>query len=196
MTTVFNACPDCGTALQAFYVKSADAQVLLEIDGCRRCRGLWFDRGELERAVGRRLEMSALGGVTDRKCARCRRGLETLLTDDGIPIEHCPSCRGVFLDAGELAQLGAPEAEAPAEEALRGSVDFQCLECHGRFPVTQGNAMREGLVCGNCVPRPGELPLEKYLPDLMDDDDAGPLGRRSRGGAGMGFVLGFLDDIF
>lgn len=41
----------------------------------------------------------------------------------GIEIDHCPSCRGVWLDRGELDKIierSAAQASAPAAEPYRG----------------------------------------------------------------------------
>ena len=69
----FNTCPQCNVMLQAFYLPTADEAQLLEVDGCRRCGGLWFDAGELEKVVTKKLELQWVEGKSYRLCARCRQ---------------------------------------------------------------------------------------------------------------------------
>lgn len=193
----FNACSNCSTQLQPFYVKNADATQLLEVDGCRRCQGLWFDADELDKVLGHSPQLKWRESPTVRRCARCRKPMRSWLTPNGQALEKCDGCRGIFLDATELSTLGAPEAEAKLKEALAGRVEFQCLACQKHFPIRQGNAMGHGLVCGGCVPQPGQDPLPGVLPELdYDDGDARRLTGHSRAETGLGgfaLVAGLLD---
>jgi uncharacterized protein len=50
-------CPSCGTRL----VEVERSEVM--IDACPECRGVWLDRGELDRVLDR--ERRAAGGVRD-----------------------------------------------------------------------------------------------------------------------------------
>jgi Zn-finger nucleic acid-binding protein len=91
----------------------------VEIDRCAGCEGLWFDMLELDRlreapgsenldsgdaAVGN--QHNALGRI---ECPVCRTRMIKMVDADQphIWFEHCPSCHGVFLDAGELRDLKA-----------------------------------------------------------------------------------------
>ena len=48
----------------------------------------------------------------DMKCVRCRGQLK-LESYEGVEIDRCPQCQGVWLDAGELAKIvGATQYEA------------------------------------------------------------------------------------
>lgn len=162
----FNSCPQCNVKLQAFYLRAADESEGLEIDGCARCGGQWFDAGELEKVLGHKLKLEWSEVRGTRLCARCRRPLKAWKTKSGLTVESCDACRGTFLDVGELDKLGAPEAAAAAKSAMLPPGEFQCLKCQKRFPVTQGNAMGLGLVCRGCVPQPGENPLDKFIPEV------------------------------
>ncbi|MDX1625284.1 MAG: MFS transporter [Wenzhouxiangellaceae bacterium] len=108
-------CPKCRAPMDARIVEG------VEIDRCSRCRGLWFDAGELET-----LKASATDGVADRAdqvtadsipesldqldeydCPRC--GAEMKPAADPVrpdlKFEICSECDGAFLDAGEFSDL-------------------------------------------------------------------------------------------
>ena len=164
---IFNHCSNCDAPLQPFYMQSADGQTFLEIDGCRRCYGLWFDADELEKVLGQPLALKALDSPDNRRCARCKKPMRAWLASTGYVLERCDSCRGLFLDQSELTKLGAPAAEEKALVALSERVTFQCARCEQRFPFAQGNAMGHTLVCGACLPQmtraPNDPPTQAEL---------------------------------
>ncbi len=57
-------CPNCGTNL----VELERSDVL--IDACPKCRGVWLDRGELDRVLDRERRMSAGVGDDDQDFLR------------------------------------------------------------------------------------------------------------------------------
>jgi uncharacterized protein len=122
-------CPACSRELRA----ARTAALVVDIcDG--GCGGIWFDGGELRRVdeahepVGGLLDIardSALVVDHDarRNCPRCREitVLRRRFTsaDRRVALDECPGCGGVWLDAGELAELRSEysTAEARAEAA-------------------------------------------------------------------------------
>ena len=50
------------------------------------------------------------------KCPRCETSL-TVSERQGIEIDHCPSCRGVWLDRGELDKIIQRNAAPPRKLA-------------------------------------------------------------------------------
>jgi Zn-finger nucleic acid-binding protein len=85
----------------------------VELDRCPRCGGIWFDWGELEQVTRRALEPELLEGHTERRCAYCGITLLAAVLPGGVPVETCSACRGLYLDAGELAELGGEEPPPP-----------------------------------------------------------------------------------
>ena len=90
----------------------------VEIDTCRHCGGIWFDRGELLRACRHddpNIPMTdeilaSLGphtGGASRPCPRCGGALFEYEHAPGssVHIDVCGRCYGVWLDAGELAVI-------------------------------------------------------------------------------------------
>jgi Zn-finger nucleic acid-binding protein len=84
----------------------------LKIDFCKESGGLWFDRGELKRffdlaptqlSEEEDMMLSFLRGVEHPDyamvCPCCKDvNLETMLTRQGVEVDYCPVCRGVWLD--------------------------------------------------------------------------------------------------
>jgi hypothetical protein len=105
----------------------------IELDACLRCRGLWFDAGELAllaERVGRTLSVAEGGPLAaaatpekPRQCPRCDKAMEkvTLGQSPRILLDRCPS-HGLWFDHGELGSLIGQMAVAPGshpEAALR-----------------------------------------------------------------------------
>ena len=77
----------------------------VELDRCTFCRGLWFDGGELEAVLGKKLAPTFTAGQqTSRKCATCSKAMVPAELG-GLRIEVCRIDRGVFLDEHELLAL-------------------------------------------------------------------------------------------
>ncbi|HEX8537497.1 MAG TPA: zf-TFIIB domain-containing protein, partial [Cystobacter sp.] len=55
-----------------------------------------------------------VGGETQRSCVECRILMTPARLPSGASVEVCSACRGMFLDAGELAPLGVRETPPPA----------------------------------------------------------------------------------
>jgi Zn-finger nucleic acid-binding protein len=123
-------CPACSREL-----REATAGVLV-VDVCDGgCGGIWFDAGELRRVDeahepvdGRVLDIerdSALVVDHDarRACPRCPEATVLMRrftsVDRRVAVDECPGCGGVWLDAGELAEVRSeyPTAEARAQAA-------------------------------------------------------------------------------
>lgn len=101
------------------------------IDRCARCGGIWLDRGELgtlrdESSIAEVVEADAgsMGAASAKhalspalRCPRDGSPLRTIPdpTQPHVHYEYCASCGGMFLDAGELADL----SEHTLRERLR-----------------------------------------------------------------------------
>ena len=92
----------------------------VNVEQCQCCGGLWLDCGELERLAkekpvadkvdtGRPLtpKAYALGAPGTRVCPRDGAILATMKhpQQTHVAIDRCPTCLGIFLDAGELKDL-------------------------------------------------------------------------------------------
>jgi Zn-finger nucleic acid-binding protein len=102
-------CPVCQAELTATTIGH------IEIDGCPSCGGLWLDAGELQELAN---EPTALKEATSafparpraaaaRNCPRCTKALQPheFASLRGIHLDRCPTCQGLWLDAGEAALI-------------------------------------------------------------------------------------------
>lgn len=168
MTSVRN-CPDCKGSLQSFPV-TPPSGAELELERCTQCGGVWCEWSRLHAAFGEAVRPKLIGGDTHRRCPLCRILLTPALLPDGLTVEKCSACQGIYLDAGELQQLGGRERQtprlasalpqppaakpAPAREKAASTVpkhSFRCVRCGQLKPLREGQAFREGLACRACM---------------------------------------------
>jgi len=105
---------------------------MVEVDYCRKCKGIWLDSGELEIL----LEMAGAtpGPLTDavrsgghkapaqrRRCPLCRAKMLQVKIEGPprVVVDRCPRRHGLWLDDRELGHLvegagGSPEVETIA----------------------------------------------------------------------------------
>jgi Zn-finger nucleic acid-binding protein len=104
----------------------------VELDRCTFCSGLWFDGGELEALLGRKLPAKLDPDViTSRKCPVDSVSMQAAEVA-GLRVEFCTKCHGVFLDDGELVALnggkpvrierGQPPAPVRADAKVQDDV--------------------------------------------------------------------------
>ncbi len=143
-------CPKCGTA-ELFRGKMKRAPDV-ELDGCPKCGGLWFDKGELGAVLGpaaqQRAQIPAHAKVNERlRCPRCGDALAWFCFPGSTTIiDACRSCQGVWLDAGEAKSLQA---------ALDSNLDeMSCPKCHAVQP--------KGISCAVCG-----IIIERYQTDYV-----------------------------
>ena len=91
------------------------------VDACPKCQGAFFDADELGRATGDKAlkrYLASVHGVASSPmvCPACG-GLMDLDPIDGVEIDHCNVCQGVWLDAGEMDRLVARREDALAARA-------------------------------------------------------------------------------
>ncbi len=85
----------------------------IELDYCTRCRGVWFDEGELELVLERcqldcHLDFPETESSEEkRRCPVCGRKMKKVLAAEAPPIiiDACPEEEGLWFDGGEVAQL-------------------------------------------------------------------------------------------
>lgn len=93
-------CPDDGHLLQVYH------QGRVPFAGCRHCDGLWFSRESIHsrfRATlpdDSRPKRKKVVPAASRTCPQCARKLQPE-NIEGVVIDVCPNCGGVWLDPGE-----------------------------------------------------------------------------------------------
>ncbi len=91
----------------------------IEVDECAKCKGIWFDTGELRRAKDLtddnlnwmdfeiwKHEHLFKTGSSNRACPKCSNSMVSInYADTGVTIDHCPGCKGSWLDKGEFENI-------------------------------------------------------------------------------------------
>lgn len=105
-----NHCPKCRTEQMREEVFEG-----LALDRCPVCKGIFLDQGELEGLLAKKLAhrvdafaFTATSDVMDTVhgvCPRCATPMLGAVGPEGIRIDRCLDCHGVFLEQGELATL-------------------------------------------------------------------------------------------
>lgn len=126
-------CPKCGgDSLRDFGQVEG-----VEIDFCSSCKGIWFDAGELafyveaEEDVPNVEAAISAGHATGLECPKCASELiETrYVPEEPLLMDICPSCRGVFLDKGEVPRVETLAARRGGLERVVNTV--KALEKRG-----------------------------------------------------------------
>jgi Zn-finger nucleic acid-binding protein len=121
-------CPKCQQpTLQEQYVEGTD----LIANRCVRCKGIWFDRGELRRVIAEadsELPIPHKAVRLQARCPKCDKPLYAFhYPQTRVTIEVCKRCAGIWLDAGEISQIrearqSLPLQEEPTEQPEVGGV--------------------------------------------------------------------------
>lgn len=120
----------------------------VEIHPCARCGGVWFSRTELEhlaQSAGSllgRLDLQhepaeepglsvVLGSL---RCPACRGALLEFqyFWAPGIPLDGCPTCRGVWVDDGEMERLESAATPQRRRSRQEGSSTPEIGTLEGR----------------------------------------------------------------
>jgi Zn-finger nucleic acid-binding protein len=115
MTTPALGCPRCSTPLTQLRIGG------ISTDLCERCGGVWLDRLELPRfeqagsvfgdALVAHLDQFPVTLIDHSLRLSCPHHSSTVMMRRAfsrsvpVQIDECPQCGGIWLDAGELAQL-------------------------------------------------------------------------------------------
>lgn len=103
------------------------------------------------------------------KCPVCK-DVDLLMSDrQGVEIDYCPNCRGVWLDRGELDKIieRSLSAAAPAGRPAERREETYRREERPRYPE-QGDAYRRDARDAYPPDRPKRR--ESFLSDLFDFD--------------------------
>lgn len=92
------------------------------VDACPKCGGVFFDADELGRVTGdkelaRYLSRVHGGATSPMVCPACGNLMDLDKVDSAegpVELDHCTSCLGVWLDAGEMDRLVARREDALA----------------------------------------------------------------------------------
>lgn len=107
-------CPRCAKEMGA-QIKGQGADVF-EVDTCDTCGGIWLDAEELNKmddnffvAVEEITYSPAKTNESDKSlgCPRCSGPMDKVHPEefDTLVLDNCPTCKGFWLDAGELEKM-------------------------------------------------------------------------------------------
>ena len=97
-------CPICSVALNISHAED------VEIDVCPNCNGVYLDHGEIKKITANsKLHahfMKTLGSaeISPLMCPGCSSSMRLQYLED-TEIDTCGSCKGIWLDPGELQKL-------------------------------------------------------------------------------------------
>mgnify|MGYP001041401160 CR=1 FL=1 len=91
----------------------------VEIDRCPHCKGIYLDKGELEKIVSQTIESVEHCGPLQKSerpditavCPKCGKEMYELTGAADVHFDWCMDCEGMFFDQGELSVLQFFEAE-------------------------------------------------------------------------------------
>lgn len=141
-------CPHCALEQrkQGLYYTYHDA---VEIDYCPRCRGLWFEAGEVSAAqydepVDTRcrefqVNLGASSGLSALSCPDCRQTMSShyLLDEYTMEVASCEQCAGVWLEREQLEDVIHAPKLRQALASSQGEVSWKTwlFQMVSKFPV-------------------------------------------------------------
>ncbi|MCP3098082.1 zf-TFIIB domain-containing protein [Myxococcus sp. K15C18031901] len=149
------ACPSCRAPLQPLL---AD-RVLL--DRCFACKAMWFDAGELGLVAGTQGTPEMTREQPAAKCPACA-GMLWFARLGACELLACIECGG---NSVSDAQFARATQEGAARKALP-RLEFVCVGCKDRYPLTQCQRVVPGLACARCAERfpPAPAPCHRERP--------------------------------
>jgi Zn-finger nucleic acid-binding protein len=106
-------CPKCNSQLRKKVIHE------VEIDECKKCEGIWFDKDELRKIKDKTdsdlnwMDFEVLKhrdkfklNVPKKNCPKCKIKMEVLNYDDSkVEIDFCTICNGIWLDKNEFESI-------------------------------------------------------------------------------------------
>lgn len=230
------ACPFCQTTMRNTYARG------LVRDECGACGAAWLEAEMLAKLLGAPTLESIFEQAKGKPgrckgceaslqyvpgCPSCGRQAPTCPTCGGAPlpavdlrdvaVDVCVKCRGVALDAEELARLQQAAQPEPRREPAPVPVDFEheyddprglsllpkvhlgnepsCLTCGRRIDPRYGFVWEERLFCGSCAPE-GSAPYTDELTKARPSETYGRRARHLNNSAAESAVVWLLSKIF
>jgi membrane associated rhomboid family serine protease/Zn-finger nucleic acid-binding protein len=139
-------CPVCSIPLKQVKTRSA------VVDMCPRCKGIWFDAGELvdfvkplsqsDKVSPEKIKLFKRRNVRplykfkekNRLCPRCGKKLQTFnySCDSNVFLDRCSECGGIWADKGEATAIAAYLKEDPYSTSVgKGLIYKPDLEQNG-----------------------------------------------------------------
>ena len=99
-------------------------------------------------------------------CPKCKGELSEIDSSEGITLDFCGSCKGLWFDAGEVAEYFELSEDVPELDKARATaslLDWQCPKCSGAVEELLYTALHDLKVdrcraCGGIWLDHGEVP--------------------------------------
>ena len=115
-------CPRC-RSIELKEGRLRDTGVTLDVGA--KCKGVWFDQGELEsllQAAPENLKPPLGSRTTEMPCPRCGvRMRQFYFPSTFVTVDMCKRCRGLWLDGGEFKEVRAVRGYLKEMGRLRGA---------------------------------------------------------------------------
>ena len=151
-------CPKCKSSdLKENKVKGYN----FPVDLCRDCKGIWFDRSELESLLKisvKTLKIPSQARQQPFHCPRCQKLLYAFsYPHTMVIVDMCPQCEGIWLDANEFKEIKF--VCGTVENIVKQSTDITCPKC-GHTQRDSNECMK----CGIIFSKYQETPAPKQMP--------------------------------
>lgn len=146
-------CPECQMQMKEI---KYNASSKLMVDYCEGCGGVWFDGGEIgelskisqdpediklkiSREIWKlRFSMNQAGTL---KCPKCNTPtLKSFKTSEGVTVDLCDKCKGLWLDKGETAKSAEMESDFPDYKysmSTARKVSLKCPKCQADMVIVK-----------------------------------------------------------
>ncbi len=103
----------------------------IELDYCQKCGGIWFDQGELQHLIEKKVQLTfdqikkeetpLMEDFKEANCPRCSILMSKAPDRDiaNLTIDQCSQCDGVWLDGGEFNRLSKEEIMEKMKDYIR-----------------------------------------------------------------------------
>lgn len=176
-------CPTCAKSrLTELKVKGQE----IRLDVCSGCKGLWFDRKELETLLKisvKRLKIPSDAKKQSRYCPRCQKPLFAFCYPSTMVIvDMCAHCEGIWLDANEFKEIKTVYLTSGRTDSQNRKI--VCPKCgHSQ------HALNECLKCGIIFSKYRARPTTRQLPNK----NTAKAGERVPSDSIKGRLLNFID---
>ncbi len=174
MSTVERICPTCEQNL------AKRLSHYVEVDLCRTCGGLWLDHGEFDALIARRFagheaerDMAQHTFVKATAVLHCPvdRGPMVGVEFDGLELDYCHECQGIWLGGEERARLSSHASEHPFQDSQiklppDGAHRVVCSGCGEEVLERSVVHVAEKHYCEICVVSGDFSDLEKQLASM------------------------------
>ncbi len=157
------------------------------VDLCRDCKGIWFDRNELESLLKISVKTIKIPSHARKQafhCPRCRQPLYVFsYPHTMVIVEMCPQCEGIWLDANEFKEIKF--VYATVENVAKHRTNIKCPKC-GHTQRDSNECMKCGIVFSKYreIPPPKQTPQQ--VKTAIPEKSAPPDSIKAK-------LLGFID---